>query len=489
MARSPSGACLELDAWRRVAGGGDFVAARPPGAPEHDIGEVPVSYPEERMFWLWKVSPEKTHARTVWSAVRLRGRLDAGALDRAASRVLLRHDVLRSRYRTEGREVRKVIAPPGDVGLERIDLRKALSGCSEEERSQAAIRWIAERAQRRFDITAETSYRLESLDLGDDDHLLFVAADHIVFDGGSSPIFWAELSARYGADGAPRPVQTPEPAVQYADFARWQKERYRDALLEAGSAYWRRRLSGAEPMTRRIPNDQPWGPVEERRRENRVAPMPCGLVRWHAPGPLVQGVRRLAARARATPFVVYYAAFASVLGRHAATDDVTVGCVTDTRNRVAGLHAVVGTFNNSVPLRLDLSGDPTVLEVIGRASAEVREVQSVPEFPIVPFVFPGMNDLLRTLFNFMAMERRQVAWPSLQAVPVLPAAVEAALPEPPTTYLDLYCFVVARANDATATLRYNQLLWSEERMRRLLSDFGAWIERAATDPTVRHSAL
>src|SRR5213075_1715934 len=148
----------------------------------------------------------------------------------------------------------------------------------------------------------------------------------------------------------------PEPAIQYADFAAWQRDWLQGEVLEGQLAYWREQLAGLEPLG--LPLDHPRPAVETFNGGWRRRAMP-----------VLEEVRELGRREGTTLFITLLAAFQALLARYSGTDDVAVGSPVANRPRVE-LEAVIGLFVNSLVLRTDLSGDPTFRELLGR----VKEV-------------------------------------------------------------------------------------------------------------------
>ena len=197
--------------------------------------------------------------------------------------------------------------------------------------------------------------------VGPDHHLLALTLHHIVCDGWSIGVLERELSALYaGRTLAPLPVQ-------YSDWVRWERERLSGAALEELLSFWRGRLAGLPPVLE-LPGDRPRPAVQSFRGAS---------VRFSVEvGPL----RELGRRTAATLFMSLLAGFAVVLGRWSGRVDVAVGSPMADRSRVE-VEDLIGFFVNTVVLRIDLGGDPTVGELLGRVRDTVLDAHRYAEMP------------------------------------------------------------------------------------------------------------
>jgi acyl carrier protein len=218
-------------------------------APRGD--EVPLSFAQQRLWFLDRIEPGSAQYN-VPTAVRLRGKLDRAALEAALGEVVRRHEVLRTTFgAVEGRPV-QVIAAESRVSLPLSDLTHLPPG----ERD-AAAREIAEAEGRRpFDLERGPLLRARLVKIGEEEHLLSIVMHHIVSDGWSMGVLVREVAALYEAFSGGKPSPLSELPLQYADFARWQREWLSGEALERELDHWRRELSGAPPLLE-LPTDRP----------------------------------------------------------------------------------------------------------------------------------------------------------------------------------------------------------------------------------------
>ncbi|MCA2320269.1 amino acid adenylation domain-containing protein [Mycobacterium intracellulare] len=329
---------------------------------------IPLSYAQSRLWFLGQLhGPSPVYNMTV--GLRLRGRLDAGALGAALRDVVARHESLRTIFpHIEGVPYQEVVSPErAELGWEVADA----TGWT-QARLADAIDAVARHA---FDLATETPLRAKLFKLAEDEHVLAAAVHHIAADGSSINPLVRDLGMAYAARcGGQAPDWNPL-AVQYADYTLWQRARFgefddTDGPIADQLAYWQGALAGM-PERLELPTDRPYPAVADYRGANAA-------VEWSAD--VQQRVRALAREHDATSFMVMQAALAVLLGKLCATDDVAVGFPVAGRPDPA-LDDLVGFFVNRLVLRVEMAGDPTVADVLGQVrsrSLAAYEHQDVP---------------------------------------------------------------------------------------------------------------
>ncbi len=340
--------------------GRGFEAAVEP-IPRRPAGvDLPLSFAQERLWFIDQLAPGSPMYNLA-TTLRLRGHLDAGALDGALREIVRRHESLRTRFVARDGIPRQVIdpAPAGPV-MAQVDLT-ALPGAA---RRRAGDRLAREASLRPFDLERGPLFRVVLLRLAaaagaePAEHGLLLTMHHIVSDGWSKGVLTRELTTHYAALLEGRPSPLPEPPIQYADFALWQRGRLQGEVLAADLAYWREQLAGAARLE--LPTDRPRPPVQSFRGGVR------GLQLAPERG---AALHRLCREEGTTLFMVLLAALDVLCLRLTGQEDVLVGSVIANRNR-AELEGLIGFFVNTLALRVDLAGDPGFRTLLGR----VREV-------------------------------------------------------------------------------------------------------------------
>jgi amino acid adenylation domain-containing protein len=434
-------------------------------------GAIPASDAQRRLWLVDRLRPGSA-AYNIANAFRVSGPLDAAALERALGETVRRHEALRTTFAVADGEPVQVISPAGAFTLPIVDL----AAIPPHEREAAAARRAAEEAARPFDLERGPLFRAALLRLEADDHVLLLTLHHVVGDGWSMGVLYREMSALYAAFCAGLPSPLPEPRLQYADFAAW--ERSRDAVEMAEElAYWRARLAGA-PAVLEMPADRPRPAIPSHRG---------GYVPVRVPAQVADGLRALARAEGATPFMALLAGWQALLARASGGDDVVVGSPIAGRTR-AETEGLIGFFVNMLPLRGDLSGDPTFRQLLARMRAATLEAYAHQQLPfdrLVEEMAPERTLRHAPVFQVsFAFDNASAGALSLGA-----AGVSAFPQELSAAKYDLDLALRDGAGDWYGTLGYAADLFDASTARRLAKQLTSLLAAAVHDPDAPLSAL
>ncbi|HLM67874.1 MAG TPA: condensation domain-containing protein, partial [Longimicrobium sp.] len=440
----------------------------PPIVPVERDGPLPLSFAQERLWFLDQLEAESAFYN-IPAALRLRGALDAAALERALGEIVRRHESLRTVFpRVNGAPVQAVM-PFRGFSLA-VDEVPALDEAEVRRRAR-------EDAERPFDLARGPLFRASLLRLADDDHVLLICMHHIVSDGWSLGVLFGELSTLYGAytDGSDSPL--PELAVQYADFAVWQREHLRGEVLEGQIAYWKAKLAGA-PALLELPTDHARPAVQS----YRGAAVP---VEFSAS--LLARLEALGRREGATLYMVLLGAFQALLGKYAGTDDLVVGSPIAGRTR-AETEALIGFFVNTLVLRTDLGGDPSFREVLGRVrttTLAAYEHQDVPFERLVAELEPERSMSHAPLFQVLfTLQNTGGSFPGLAGL-----RTEGVEPELATAKFDLALGLEAYDGGLRGSVEYSTDLFERATIVRMLGHLERVLEQVAEDADAPISTL
>ncbi len=357
---------------------------------------LPLSFAQQRLWFLDRLDHSAGAAYHMPAAMRLAGPLDKAALKAALDRVVARHESLRTVFtETDGGPV-QTIAPPGR-GFALAE--KDISHLAGHEQQFAVMQACTDEASQPFDLAAGPLVRGQLLVLGRDLHVLLLTKHHIISDGWSSAILVREMSALYAAyrsgtgSGAGQADPLPPLALQYADYAAWQRGRLQGALLQRHTAFWQDYLGGA-PELLELPADRP----RPARQSYAGATVPVTL-----PAPLCDALRALGQRHGATLFMTLLAGWSALLARLSGQHDIVVGAPVANRPR-AELEPLIGLFVNTVALRVQLEDDPTVGALLARAKASALQAfahQDMPFEQVVEALAPSRSMRHSPLFQVM----------------------------------------------------------------------------------------
>ncbi|MCP3099463.1 amino acid adenylation domain-containing protein [Myxococcus sp. K15C18031901] len=408
-------------------------------------------------------------------AQRLEGVLDVAALERAFAEVVRRHESLRTTFHARAGTPRQVIASPGELApvLELEDLRSL----PEFEREARALRIARESARVPFDLTRGPLLRTRLLRLGEREHLLVVVMHHIVSDAWSLGVLVREVVALYEAFSAERPPGLPELTYQYADHAEWQRGRLRGEVLERELAWWRRCLDGMPPALE-LPTDGP-----------RLTDSSCpgAVLPVELPAPLVRALRTLCRAQGATLFMGLLAGFQALLSRYCGQDDVAVGVPVAGRQQVQ-TEELIGFFVNTLVLRTKLDGDPSFLDLLGRARETALGAFSHQEVPFERLVEalrperrPGQTPFFQVALVLLNTPMGRLA---TQGLAFSPVDVHSG-----SSKFDFTLSLFEHAHGLSGQLEYRTDLFSSETARRWMDHLYGLLEGAVQQPHLRLSEL
>ncbi|MFE9631360.1 non-ribosomal peptide synthase/polyketide synthase [Streptomyces sp. NPDC006463] len=322
-----------------------------PVVPTARDGALPLSYAQARMWFAADLDPESTEYNS-GTALRLTGPLDQAALRRALDALVARHESLRTTFAAADGHGVQVVHPAAPVPL-------PVAECAPDG-VDALVRSLFGEP---FDLRRGPLLRPTLVRITDEDHILVLSMHHIVTDGWSLNVITRELAELYAG-------RTPAaPPVQYADFARWQRERLTPPALEAGLGYWREQLADAPVLE--LPTDRP-RPAE---RTTRGASEQVAV-----PAEILARFTELCQAQGATLFMGLTAATQLLLARYSGRPDVVLGTVTSGRDR-AELEDVVGFFVNTLALRTRIDEHATGAELLASVRRTVLDAFVHAETP------------------------------------------------------------------------------------------------------------
>ncbi len=422
----------------------------------------PLSFSQERMWFLHQLRPDGS-SYNMFGAVRVPGRLDPAVLERAINQLIARHAPLRTAFVAPEGTPQQVVIPELTVHLPVVDFRSEPPG----DRVLKAERAIRRMGSKPFDLANPPLFRFELHRLADDEYLLAICLHHIISDNWSFGVLARDLSAFYEAALTHRWPDLPVLGMEHLDFVRWHREWVSEGSIAAQLEYWKQRLS-ALPVTE-IPPDRARPAVQTDRGATITTALPLRLVR---------AISRLCREERASPFMVMLAAFATLLHRHTGADDIVLGVPVANRN---WLHSedLIASFVNTVAVRIDLSGNPSFRELVGRVrrtSLEALAHQDVPFERLVeelrPRRDPSRSPLFQILFN---VTNAPFTLPEFDGVRTELLTVGRA-----SAQFDL-SLSIDLTTTQTATAEYNTDLYDASTIEGLMSRYWNLLSEAVSD--------
>jgi len=426
--------------------------------------EVPLSFSQQRLFFLYKLEPEGSRYN-IARAYRLLGSLNATVLEQALTELLRRHESLRTVFPSKNGIPRQWITAPTPVKIKTIDLADLES----HERESQALQLLQEEASCPFDLEQGPVFRPAIVRLGKNDHIFLIAMHHITTDVWSRQTLLKELSILYHSCLNGHSSKLPELRVQYADYAVWQRQFLRGELLENLASYWKKKLNGLCELE--LPTDRPRPPVLSFRGKTQTCLLPLALQNQ---------LQLLSETEGVTVFMALLAAFQCLLHSLSGQEDIAVGIPIANRNFLE-IENVIGFFVNTLVLRCDLSGDPsfrTLLSRVRETTLEAFAYQDLPFEKLVEKLNPkrGIN---RTPF-FQAM----FAFENMPAEPFeLPGLVVTPLQlENETAMFDLSLTIFEKKKGLQTSWKYSTDLFDDSTITRWMTVFGSMLEKVIANP-------
>src|SRR5438094_463883 len=427
-----------------------------------------VSHAQRRLWFVDQAQGTSTEYSRP-GALRLRGVLDVEALQRAVRTIVDRHESLRTTFAEEQGEPVQVIAATSPIEVTVEDVQ-GWPEAAQTAHLRAAVRAEVETP---FDLAQGPLLRMRLRGLGATDHVLLRTIHHIVSDAWSEGNFNRELLALYDAFHAGRDNPLPPLAVQYADFAVWQRDWLAQGALAQGLAYWTAQLAEI-PERLTLPTDRPRPPVQT---------FAADVCYFTVSAEQVTALKHLSQAHEATLYMTLLAAYGVLLARYSGQDDIVVGSPIANRQD-AQLEPLIGFFVNTLVMRLRLRPGlsfATLLADVRRTALEAYQHQDVPFERVVKALAPhrtlNRNPLFQVSFTMLNAPLTRLTLPGLQ--------VQGLVEEELKVRFDLELHAWERDGRFTVSWVYNRDLFDRWRIEQMARHDGRILEAGRVDDTGR----
>lgn len=439
--------------------------ALPPIPPLPSREHSALSHAQERLWFLWNMDPDGT-AYTVASTVRLKGGLDHARLSRAINEIVRRHDVLRTTFIADEGAARAVLNETMDVAIHHEDMSRSEAGARAAQAAELTRRALSEP----FDLVEGPLLRVVLIRKSDTEHELLLLAHHIIVDGWSLSVLLDELATLYRGYADGNSEAPPRPAIQYADFASWQRHWLANGEGDRQLAYWRSHLGDSHPVLA-LPHDRPRAAVQSHR----------GATLGVAIDPLlVARLREFAGRQHASLFMVLLSAYQVLLYRFTGQDDIRVGVPVAGR-RHAACERLIGCFVNTLVMRAEIDGRTRFSELLAEAKDTVISALSHQDLPFEQLVdglalerTVGHNPLFQAKFNYMAAPG---GFDGVEGLSADTHIIDLA-----GSHFDLALDVIDGGDVITTTFNFATDLFDAETIERLAQTFVTLLHEIADRP-------
>ncbi len=426
---------------------------------------LPLSFAQERLWFLDQLEPGNS-VYNICRVHRLTGSLDITVLTLSLNEVVRRHEVLRTTFpAVDGRPI-QVVTAALTLTVKVIDLREVTQTDRETELLRAAI----EEGRQSFDLALGPLLKVALLRISEEDHVLVFTVHQIICDGWSAGIFFRELEKIYETFANGQSLTLSPPPVQYADFVLFQRQWLKGEVLEAQLFYWQNRLGAIIPMLE-FPTDRPRSSVQTFRGAREAIELPTSIA---AP------LKELSRQEGATLFVVLMAAFSTLLHRYTAQEDIIIGFPIANRNH-AEIQNAIGFFVNTLPLRTDLSRNPTFRELLLRVRTVCIEAYAHQDLPFEKLVEElhqerdlSRNPLFQVMFVFQNISDPVLKFPDVKSAPV---GINTG-----TSKFDLTLSLAEREQTLVGFIEYSTDLFERSTIERMIGHFQTLLEGITADP-------
>ena len=430
-----------------------------------------LSFAQQQLWLVDQLTPGAS-AYNVPYPVRIRGPLNVGALQRALDAVVGRHEVLRTMFVNFKGQPLPLVAKQWSVEMGQVDLRNVAA----EQRKTQLPALLKEDAARSFNLAKHLKLRTTLYQLAEDEYILLHVSHHIAWDLRSKVIFYQELAPLYAAFCEGRESPLPDPPLQYADFALWQRKYLQGEVLQKLMSYWKQQLSGA-PSKLELPADRPRPPVQKLNGAKYVVALSEQLLAT---------AQRLAQQSGATLYMLLLSAFYVFLHCYTGETDISIGSPFAGRRRETD--PIIGMFINTLVLRAKLTPEVSFRELMVR----VREAtlgaianQDLPFEKIVEAVRPP-RDLSRNALFQVNFRVQNAAPAKLQLAGLETESLE--LVDNNTAKFDL-ALELPSSIESRGYFEYNTELFERETIARMEKDFQALLPALMANPDAKFAEI
>ncbi|WP_342622820.1 non-ribosomal peptide synthetase [Pseudomonas alkylphenolica] len=430
---------------------------------------VPLSYSQQRMWFLWQMEPDSP-AYNVGGMARLRGVLDVSRFEQALQTLIVRHETLRTTFPSIDGVPYQCVHSDSALQMHWQDF-SADSPAQREQRLQA---FADEQAHQPFDLERGPLLRACLVKAGEHEHYFVLTLHHIVTEGWAMDIFARELGELYEAFVDERESPLPALPVQYLDYSVWQRQ-----WLEAGEGqrqldYWKTKLGDEHPVLE-LPTDRPRPALQSHRGE---------LYRFDLSPQLATRVRAFNAERGLTLFMTMTATLAVLLYRYSAQQDLRIGAPVANRIRPES-EGLIGAFLNTQVLRCQLNGQMRVAELIDQVRQTVIEGQSHQDLPfdqLVEALQPARSTAYNPLFQVMCNVQR---WEFQQSRQLSGMQVDYLVNDARATKFDLNLEVTDLDRRLGCCLTYSCDLFDEPRIAQMAAHWQNLLTAMLDNPEQR----
>jgi NRPS condensation-like uncharacterized protein len=438
----------------------------------NEMSRYPLSFAQQQLRFINQLEPD-SFQHNCPEAIRVKGQLNLPAIEQTFTEIVRRHETLRSTFQVDEGEPVQVVGAITSFSVQSLSLSNLSAGKQSEEVRRLAI----EEARRVFDLASGPLFRVTLLELGNDDHVVFLTTHHIVSDAWSMELLISEIGTVYQAFSSGHQSLLADPEFQYGDFSIWQREHLQGERLRTMLDYWKRQLAGPLPELK-LPLNYPRPDVRMHNGSAQSIMLSASLT---------DGMKALASREGATLFMTLLAGFKALLSRYNGQNDIIVGTPFANRNRVE-TEGLIGCLLNTVALRTNLSGNPTFKELMARVREITLSAQAHVDAPfelVVESVRPDRSTnstpVFQVWFVLQIAPPETLEGPGLQITPI---DFEIG-----TSQFDLALSLNEVDQGLSAVMIFDTDLFNAATIVRMLEDYELLMRKVVDNPHMKLAAI
>ncbi|MCC5659230.1 amino acid adenylation domain-containing protein [Nostoc sp. XA010] len=443
-----------------------------PILPRPKNADLPLSFAQQRLWFLDKLEPNSA-LYNLPIALRLVGNINQVTLEQSLQEIIYRHEALRTNFVAVNGQPTQIIQTQPNWTVSTVDF-KHLSTTEQE----IAVQQLAQKqAIQPFDLASEALIRATLVVLNETEHILLICMHHVVSDAWSIGVFVQELAALYNAYSQGRPSPLTPLAIQYADFAIWQRNWLQENVLESHLSYWQQQLKDA-PALLSLPTDRPRPAVQTFAGAHQEFVLSVELT---------NRLVKLSQEQGCTLFMTLLAAYDTLLYRYTGSDDILLGSPIANRDR-SEIEGLIGFFVNTLVMRTNLAGNPSFSELLTRVREMAMDAYSHQNLPFEMLVeaLQPQRDLSHTpLFQVMfALQNAPISEVELTGLTISSLPATGA-----TSKFDLSLLMQNTAAGLVGVWEYSTNLFDASTIERLTEHFVTLLEGIVANPQQKISQL
>ncbi|MCG6136127.1 MAG: amino acid adenylation domain-containing protein [Nostoc sp. LLA-1] len=444
---------------------GNAIASPKITAVETTIGEYPLSFAQQRLWFFDQLNPGSPFYN-IPIAARLTGVVNLAVLKQSFNTIIQRHAVLRTSFITNKGKPLQVIAPTLTISIPIIDLEKL----EQTEQTAALQQLMRSEARHSFDLSNGSLLRCTLVRLHETEHIMLLTIHHIAADGWSMGVLLRELAVFYEAFTTEKPPAIAKLPIQYQDFAVWQQNWLQQDVLKTQLTYWQQQLNKPLPVLD-LPTDYPRPAVQSFTGTKREFALSKSLT---------EALKVLSRQEGVTLFMMLLAAFKLLLYRYSGQQDILVGSPVANRNH-QDLQPLIGCFVNTLALRTNLSEDLTfkhLLKRVQKVTLGAYANQDLPFDQLVEAVQPERDLSRHPLFQI---------WFALHNTPMPPMqmadiTLTRLMVDAGTVQLDLSLDMEETSQGLLGWIEYSTDLFNADTINRMIGHFTTLLESIVHNP-------